>query len=561
MTENQFINYLNQYNVLSPNHSKIYDEYTNDSNSELFSFTIDTKIEDHLKTLFEKNPGSVILTGNAGDGKTRLCRTIYNHFNQQKLQDWPDDGIIDVPIDNEKTIRIVKDLSELKDEVIERELIHLQTNIQNNHEEGIYYLIAANEGKLTKFLSQNSNLDFLKIGVRERFSNYHNNTSQFSLLNLMDVTSSLYVDKVLDEWNKEEYWTPCSACSKRDTCIIYFNHKKTSLELVKERLVEQYRLLDYLGTHITMREMLIHISYVLTGGFICKDIHNREIEDFQNQMSKPYYENFFGNGIEHEAFAEMGAIKIFKEFDPGNYSDSKIDDFIINGDLSSLEKLEDIHANLFNEDIDLQRGYFRKCLELYRNHSNDSNEDFIDQWIYKLRRKFYFEFPVEEFFDRKNLIPFSYINSYESLFNDRARQAHIRKDLITGLNRAFAKKLVEPKSELLATNENLMIHSIFKTSQLKIEEEDCLEELDHRSSKFYLKVENLSIPMNLYLFEFLMRLRAGDTHNVLKENVEILIDTFKNELIKLSEPDPYLLNILRYEKDKGLYIRDEIEIP
>lgn len=558
MTENQFINYLNQYNVLSPNHSKIYDEYTNDSK---FSFTIDTKIEKHLKNLFEHNPGSVILTGNAGDGKTRLCRTIYNHFSQQKLQDWPNDGILNINIDNEKTIRIVKDLSELKDEVIEYELTCLQAHIQNNHRDKIYYLIAANEGKLTKFLSQKKDLNFLKVNVRNRFSDYHNNTGQFSVLNLMDVTSSLYVEKVLNEWNKEEYWNACESCSKRETCIINFNHKKTTQELVKKRLVEQYRVLDYLGTHITMRELLIHISYVLTGGFICKDIHNRNIDEFQNQMSKPYYENFFGNGIEQEAFAEMGALKIFKEFDPGNYSNSKIDDFIINGDLSSLDELESIHKNLFNEDIDLQRGYFRKCLELYRNHSNDSNEEFIDQWIYKLRRKFYFEFPEGNWFDRKSLIPFSYINLFESLFNNPARQAHIRKDLITGLNRAFAKKLVEPTNGLLATNENLMIHSTFKTSQFRIVEEENLEELDHCSSKFKLIVEESTIPMDLYLFEYLMRLSVGDTHNVLKENVEILIDTFKNELIKLSESDPYLLSILRYEKDKGLYVQDEIEIP
>jgi hypothetical protein len=57
-----------------------------------------------------------------------------------------------------------------------------------------------------------------------------------------------------------------------------------------------------------------------------------------------------------------------------------------------------------------------------------------------------------------------------------------------------------------------------------------------------------------------MRLNNGDTHNILKEDVEILLDTFRNELIKETETDPFVLNILRLDKEKGLYVQDCIEI-
>ncbi|MGW6611805.1 hypothetical protein ACWF7H_29470, partial [Peribacillus butanolivorans] len=365
MEGNSFVYYLNQFNVLSPNHSKIYDEYTYEANENNFSFTIETKIEDHLISIFKNEPHSVILTGNAGDGKTRLCRSIYNNFSPSELNDWPDDGIIDLKFDK-GIIRFVKDLSELKEEVIENELSKLQSYIQNNHQEKIYYLIAANEGKLTKFLSQNSQMNYLKESVRERLKEYKNNTPQFSIFNLLDVTSSLYVDKVLEEWNKESNWELCNSCTRKKTCIIQFNHEKTSKEQVKDRLVEQYRLLDYLGTHITMRELLIHISYVLTGGYDCSDIQNARHDEFAKQMDRPFYENFYGHGIEAEAFSEMRALKAFREVDPGNYSISNIDDFIVNGDLSSNKKLEEIHRGIFNADLDLKLGYFIKKLDIYR---------------------------------------------------------------------------------------------------------------------------------------------------------------------------------------------------
>ena len=560
MEGNSFVDYLNQFNVLSPNHSKIYDEYTYEAKEKNFSFTIETKIEDHLITLFKNEPRSVILTGNAGDGKTRLCRSVFNYFSSSKLNDWPDEGIIDLEFDK-GTIRFVKDLSELKEEIIEHELSKLQNYIQNDHQEKVYYLIAANEGKLTKFLSQQSSMNYLKEIVRESLRDYSNNTTHFSVFNLLDVTSSLYVDKVLEEWNKESNWELCNSCSRKKTCIIQFNHEKTSKEHVKDRLVEQYRLLDYLSTHITMRELLIHISYVLTGGYDCSDIRNAKHEEFAKQMDRPFYENFYGHGIEAEAFSEMKALKAFREIDPGNYSISNIDDFIVNGDLSSNKYLEEIHKEIFNSDLDLKLGYFIKKLDIYRNHNKENNDNFIDEWINKLRRKFYFEFPDESMFARKSLIPFDYISDYGDLFGDVQKQGKIRRDLINGFNRAFSKKLVAPTHDLLATNDNLMIHGTYKMKNLKVHQENARSEMDHRASKFLLVVEEVSIPMDLHLFEYLMRLNAGNTHNLLREDVEILLDTFKNELIKLSEPDPDILSILRYDNDKGMYIEDEIFIP
>lgn len=557
---NSFVNYLDQFNVLSPNHSKIYDEYTYDqSDKKSYSFQIETKVEKHLISIFEQNPQSIILTGNAGDGKTRLCRSIYNYFNSTDMTHWPDSGIVDLEF-NRGTIRIVKDLSELKEEVITLELAKLQQSIKTNHHDKVYYLIAANEGKLTKFLSQNDSLNFLKQEVKQRFKDNSNNDYVFSIINLLEVTSSLYVEKVLTEWNKEENWHACATCPKVNSCIIHLNHEKTSIPHVKERLVEQYRLLDYLNTHITMREMLIHISYTLTGGFTCQDVLDSKYENLKDQIEKPYYQNFYGHNIEQESFSEMRALKLFRELDPGNYSHSSIDDFLLNGDISGNEELEQYHRNLINNDLDLYLGYFTKRLEIYRDHNKDSNDNLVEEWINKLRRKFYFEFPVESYFDRNSLLPFEYIKDFDELFDNKSKQSQIRKDVIDGLNRAFSKRLLEGSSELYSTSENLMIYSTYSRGHVRIEQEMTREDLDHKPSKFTINVAGALLPLNLYVFEYLMRLSSGDTYNILREDVEILLDTFRNELIKNSEPDPYTLNILRLDKDKGLFIQDFIEI-
>jgi hypothetical protein len=555
---NSFVNYLDQFNVLSPNHAKIYDEYTYEQSGKAYSFKIDTKVEHYLFEMFNTRPQSVILTGNAGDGKTRLCRSIYNKFSQQELGNWPPSGIIELEFTH-GTIRIVKDLSELKDEIILQELISLQNALESKHSEKIFYLIAANEGKLTKFLSQYRDLSLVKKEVSKRFRDYKQNDGTLSVINLLDVTSSIYVEKVLAEWNKEDNWLPCVGCGSKNSCIIYLNHERTSQPHVKDRLVEQYRLLDFLGTHITMRELLIHISYLITGGFTCKDIKDADYEGLKQQIEKPYYQNFYGHNIEHEAFSEMRALKLFRELDPGAHSVSRIDDFIVNGDLSGDEELESLHSSLYNSDLDLYLGYFKKRLEIYRDHNKDSNDSLIDDWISKLRRKFYFEFPNEILFYRKSMLPFQYINEYDQMFNHPIKRMHSRKDLINGLNRSFSKRLVSPSQQLYATNENLMIHSLVPSTQVIIEKENPRNDIDHLPSKFYMVVNHkIKMPVDLYVFEYLMRLNNGNTHNILKEDVEILLDTFKNEIIKNSEQDQYVLNILRLDSEKGLFIHDEI---
>ncbi|MCM3729906.1 hypothetical protein M3226_30755 [Neobacillus cucumis] len=562
MKGNPFVYYLDQYNVLSPNHSKIYDEYTIDPGKEnSYVFKIETKIEDTLINIFQNNPQSVILTGNAGDGKTRLCRIVHDYFSKSNLEGWPEEGIIEFTFLHGK-LRIVKDLSELKDDVIKRELLTLQNYITSNHMDKIYYLIAANEGKLTKFLSQNPDLLELADKVSSRFKSQENNTDSFSVFNLLDVTSSVYVERLLEKWNQPENWSPCTDCAKSNRCIIYLNHKRTVKKEIQQRLVEQYKLLDYLDTHITIREMLIHISYMLTGGYTCDDINNGDYKKLEEQTKKAYYQNFYGHELDENAFSEMKALKIFKSLDPGNYSHSTIDDFIINGDINGDPETEEIHKELFDDSLDLQLGYFLKKLRLYRDYNAENDLSIIEEWIPRLRRKFFFEVRNELLFNANQLLPFEYINQYQNLFNNTKNQSLIKRSLINGLNRIFSGRLTEFNKNLLATNKNLIVYESFKTNKdIELEQENERKDIDRIPSKFELTVEeNVVLPINLAVFEYLLRANGGGTHNILQHEAEILIDTFKNEIIRISEPDDFELNILRYDSKVGLFVEDEISL-
>lgn len=171
-------------------------------------------------------------------------------------------------------------------------------------------------------------------------------------------------------------------------CIILLNHQRMSRKRVRNRLAEQYRLLDCLGIHLTMREMLIHISYTLTGGLTCSDVKRAGYQDIEEHAKRVYYNNFYGVGMLGLESVEQGAVRNLWELDPGQVSISVIDDYLLHGDISGENSIVERHANLFNEELDLLFGYYRKRIEAYRSQGSGGESD-IAQLMSGFRRKYF----------------------------------------------------------------------------------------------------------------------------------------------------------------------------
>lgn len=556
---NAFVQYLDQFNVLSPNHARIYDEYSGDETQ--LQLNIHTRIEAHLLSVFTDQPRSVIMTGNAGDGKTRLCRVVYEHFERKKLVDWPETGEIELHYERGK-IRIIKDLSELQESEIERVLTDLQRQLAEGHGERVYYLIAANEGKLSRFLSQYAQFGLLADEVKGRFLDHTRNDGQFELVNLQHVSSSLYASRILNEWNQEANWTPCQSCGKAESCMIAHNHRKTAQAEVEKRLVEQYRLLDCRGIHLTMREILIHISYVLTGGLTCEDVHNARYEDIERQSQLVYYNNFYGIHMPGAASIERGAAQQFAGLDPGQLSISQIDDYLLNGDLSSEAEIAEQHGQLFDDGIDLLFGYYRKQIEISRNREESKLSVDVTALMPMFRRKYFFEAAGRQADIRKKLVPYAHFYRFLDVLGSKSEQARVKQPLIRGLNRAFTQKLVDrEENQLLAATELMLVHQIYSSGQVALQAEQQRNELDHVPSYLWLTVDRgPRLRLDLTVFEYLMRLAGGELNGALKLETDILIGTFRNSLIHHSESHEYDLSVLTQDANKGVYIHKAISI-
>ena len=106
---NSFIPYLNRYTTLSPEHEAAFDEFIMQAAPPSgVVLRLEAKTEQFVRACFQRErPLSIILTGNAGDGKTYLCRQIIESFTGQPVTDWGDHT--DWPIKRDGlTLRVVK---------------------------------------------------------------------------------------------------------------------------------------------------------------------------------------------------------------------------------------------------------------------------------------------------------------------------------------------------------------------------------------------------------------------------------------------------------------------
>ncbi|WP_214828653.1 hypothetical protein [Exiguobacterium sp. s26] len=558
---NPFVDFMHQYDLTTADYSKIFDEHT-----KKIEYSIDTNINQKIIDELSTSPRSIIITGNAGDGKTRICRNVYDQLAKKEFEGWPESGIEEITY-KDYTIRIIKDLSELRDEIIVSELKKMQETLEENQTK-LYFLIAANEGKLTHTLVKYPELKSLKDVIIPQFMSPNREFKEaehVKVYNLLYASSSVYAEKIIEGWNEDENWSICGECSSRHKCIINDNHVAMSSKTTRNRMMRMYKSLDMNGKHMTMRELLIHLAYTHTGGMTCRNIHEAsQSEAIEELAKKSYYENFFGNNLRPEVFEEITGIQEFKSLDPGYISDSLIDDFLLNGDLSSQEKTKDAHKTLFKEGIDVENGAYYEEVKMYRSNINGDNVNGIElmnKWFPRLRRKYYFEFESKDSKKVEKLIPYRNRHEFISILHYGRIEHSTKIKLVDGLNTFFAKRMVySPSHQLYVASDSLLVHQIIGLDQINFIVQQKNEDIDQSSTTLILNINGVELEVNLVTFEYLMRLSNGGMLNVLREHVEILLNSFRNRLIPLKKQDEDILQILKFDYNQGAFVLETIEI-
>lgn len=584
---NSFVEFLNRYTTVSSNHEAAFDEYISQDEGRYIEpeseLQLKTKTEEYVRGRFkEGRPVSVILTGNAGDGKTYLCRKIIEEFANEKIREWSEDDLDYSLMENGHTLRVVKDISEVNEEHGGEILTDLNATLAND-ETDTFFLIAANEGRLRAILSDRD-LDLLEDRVGHQLREGPDpEADDLVVLNLNDVATSNYVPQVLRWIGDEGHWGDCEGCPAVGDCPIRYNALKLKESPVLERVRLLYEILEHLDFHATIRDMLIHLAFTTTGGLRCEDVIDKHSDLGWEPEKYAYYANALGESAS-ETFREKSAVvSRLQALNPGNESIFELDDLIING-VNGTEKNsrdEEQWRELFEEpSLDLGFRRFNQSREayLFGDMAGDVEEGTANllSWLPHLRRKLLFEWKDEE--KVLPLFPFLYLEDYINLLRGEAAPERYLDKLILGLNRAFSGLFLSDSQRLYVTSHYARAaEQSVPVVRLSLPKMSIRLKRKHNGSKaldqdyHLLRLEiapppfsdvssPVEWPLDLLQFEYLMRRADGSTPNILSAECDLSVRRLRDKLVSAFEEERKRSAVEFFAESDGEYETRKLNI-
>lgn len=288
--ENLFVNYLNTLtNASAGNENAIAEAQIN--NKYFAQIFVNNPLTDFVYKELIDNRKNVILTGNAGDGKTTIAAEIY-----RKIVGKFDIMESRIELDKERLV-IIKDMSELKKD---EQIGVLEEAILDNNR---VFLLVANTGVLIESGAkvQIDGIESFSIKnqlLNEMASNSPNPVlnNRFILINIARTDSINTACEVFKNVINTDEWESCQKCGRN--CPVYLNIKmiRENEETVLKRIEMLYRRLYEYGIRLTMRQMIGHLSYSLTSGKACSDLKDYTQLTLEKKLSSLLFINrFFGD--------------------------------------------------------------------------------------------------------------------------------------------------------------------------------------------------------------------------------------------------------------------------
>ena len=377
-----YIDYLNSLNSYNAKNKNAYSE-TNIENSFYKQMAVEVGISKYISSIImTSSPQVIILSGQAGDGKTSIMYQVVNQLDSE-YEIKTKENIFDITVQDKKCT-FIKDFSELPDVEKIKKLKEILSYPSNNK----FAFIVANTGPLINTfgsLFEEDKREDAKMKLIEAIRTSDGKQKpicgySISVINMASIDNSYFSPKYLEKIIDSKLWKKCSSCEKKDFCPIFRNRNLMAQnpESVQNFLENHYIWLSEHGTRLTVRSIIEQLSFMLTGGLSCSSIKNVN-------NSKYLFPNlFFGLlGFQKDSKAlKMNAVKAASS-NEYYLKKMRIDEqLIVKGDYESLFSAEwvNIIKNIeksvdLKSDLDKERNLFYSFLRRVYIFQNNSSEE------------------------------------------------------------------------------------------------------------------------------------------------------------------------------------------
>lgn len=573
-----WIRFLRKYGPIARNGNMFDEDIIRTSvRTGISPITFDHPLTERLSSCFDPssdNLNSVILTGAAGDGKTHLCRKVWEKLGGD-LEAWAsDDPYVRTTISHSRIgkiqVHIIRDLSAWVPQqgmawpASKESLILRFCNLVFKIEPDELFLIAANDGQLIETWRRlNEHAEVMKVGdLFEKLlveGREEESDVQLRFFNLSKISSANLFDQALKAIISHERWKDCFEGENGDSITfgsqspIRKNYELLCDSLVQERLMALFDLCDYNNLHVPIREILLLLANAILGHPDCggrlmipNDVARVINSDTVSKAS--LYNNIFGGNLSVIAQDSIPVFNYLNLFRIGYETTNRIDNLLIYGEED--EQFQSFFEQLIGSDSFYGAdAAYRLAKRAYIEGADEDNESY-ETFLYQLvaqRRALFFKIPREheDSLGLWELTIFRYagefrIKVFRALKDGHKVERRILSRLVKGLNRIWVGMLVDNDRELyLATGlsfsnarvSRILAEQISVSPRLGQKVDIILKE--NRPVLFVALSRNITCTFELSLirYEFLSRVADGALPNSFSKECYEDVMSFKSQAL------------------------------
>jgi hypothetical protein len=556
-----WIRFLRGYGPV-PKNENMYDELIRSSAERLgveqlaFAHPASERV---LAAIGSSSPTSVVLTGTAGDGKTYLCRQVWEALGGDSAEWRSENPLLSMRLPKDtvespyRVLHVIRDLSAWAPvrgtnwrpdrEALLQRFANTLFEPKGNSE---IFLIAANDGQLmdswhrlqktTAIVRAGEILETMLVEDSSQLSEI-----ALCFLNLSRQSSADLFNRALDALLAHPGWGACSDLNATageffgPECPIRRNVETLGTTLVRTRLCSLMELCDFNQVHIPIRQILLLLSNAILGHPDAKDglLAASDVPEIirRDTVAKAsVYNNIFGGNLPESRRSTRLVFNALERFGIGKETTNRIDNVLIFGDAD--ESLRPYFERFLLADrfygadasfLAAQRDYIEGA-----DDDDEKNTEFLGQLISQ-RRALFFKIPEGEAADLQlwQLTVFSYAGEYLTEVISRLKSGRevarpIVSRMAKGLNRVFTGMLVsDDRDLLLATSLTVSDGRVSRLLEDRVSVDarrgDYVKIVMHDSIADGAPVletvlaggEPCILPLYLTRFEFLSRVAAG----------------------------------------------------
>jgi serine/threonine protein kinase len=403
-----------------------------------------------LPAILEAQFKLVLISGNAGDGKTAFIQKLERTIPKANLQP-NSNGNGSTFTHNSHQFRTNYDGSQDEGQVSNTAVLldffaPFQGDDPATWQPQATHIIAINEGRLIDFLTeQEPQFPYLTQLVRQglRGEALADGIAVINL-NLRSVVAdgpepvSSIFDRLIRELIKPKYWKACQNCDLKDRCYVHHNIRTLSSKKSGTKVIQRLKTLHELThlrgrLHITLRDLRSALAYTIAGTRNCDQIHelySHGTPESRMAILNGYYFNAWMGGITGNSDR---LLTLLREIDIGATSSPNHDRTFAFLEPSRHAENERLNfSDRSKHDTDLLERIFN---DLSRDYSSKISPPEIQAhitYVAMLRRRYYFERRDENW---QSMLPYHSKLELLDLIKNPSELTTKTTTIITAINR------------------------------------------------------------------------------------------------------------------------------